>query len=155
MMVFLRKNFLTICLLLLSPLRADIHAGYSPNPQDLSGPGSPVFTKTNQEGVSWLTLMDQLQYGATWDEGGALLKDVITRPQWIAAMKAIRRPLGYVSARKLVNQELLKGLPNGTKGEFVKMRFQTSFQAKSSATETLLLMPNVRGDWLVISYEVH
>lgn len=113
-----------------------------------------MFSESRANCVAWLTLLDQTLYQAAWDEGGALLKDIISRREWIAAMNAIRKPMGYNSSRKVSSQRVLDVLPFGTKGYFMQINFTSSFWGKGSATENCILMYDRFSNWRVISYGV-
>ncbi len=129
-------------------------APFPPYHEDDSGGVSPMFSESRANSLAWLTLMDQGVYGATWDEAGSLLKDVIVRRQWVSAMTDLRRPLGYSSMRKITKQRTLDGLPYGTKGYFMEIIYSTTFWGKGGATERVIMMYDAYSNWRVISYSI-
>ncbi|MCB1180969.1 MAG: DUF4019 domain-containing protein [Chlamydiia bacterium] len=148
---------LLLLVVLVSSLFGDSNASNPPYSYEESGKLSPMVSESRADAMSWITLMDQLQYGPTWDEAGPIFKDTITRKQWTAAMNEIRRPLGYASSRKIEKQHAIKKLNFGTTGDFMKIIYQTNFWGKASAREICILMYTGdvnRGRWQVISYTI-
>lgn len=133
---------------------ADSNASYPPHPEDSDSPTSPVSSITAQVALEWITLLDQMRYDISWSEAGSMLKDSIARNQWMAAMDVTRRPLGYVSSRKVRSQTTRKILNYGTVGMFMIIKYDSSFLGRSSAVETCTLMREKDNSWRVVSYDV-
>ncbi|NGX46570.1 MAG: hypothetical protein K940chlam2_01765 [Chlamydiae bacterium] len=152
------KNFVVTALLLVTPLLGDTDFGIPPStiaPSTVPPPTyAPTTSESNAEAISWLTLQDQGQYGSAWSDASSLMKDIITQSQWVAAMKALRQPLGSVKTRKTGTPQTVKSLPGGTKGDFVIISYQTSFSFKSLATEKVTLMTDALNQWRVVAYDV-
>lgn len=148
------KSLIPGLVLLTAPGYGDSYPNQPPFPYDALGKTSPMFSSADSEASHWIALLDQGQYGAAWADAGPLFQDVIAQDQWVAAMKAIRRPLGNVKARSSGRHRSTETLPGGTKGYFFILEYQTSFSGKSSATETLILMMIQNDQWRVISYSV-
>lgn len=150
------KNSFLIALLFAIPLFGDSNASYPPNIYETEGgQKAPVTSEANAEAVSWLTLLDQGQYGSAWLDAGSLMKDIVTQEQWEAAMQALRQPLGNVTARKTGTSQTTQSLPGGTRGNFVVINYETSFSFKPTATEKVTLMTNALNQWRVISYDIN
>src|SRR5688500_871100 len=54
---------------------------------------------------SWLKLVDDGKYEASWDQAAKLFKGAVTKDQWKQAAVGVREPLGKVVSRKLKSQE--------------------------------------------------
>ncbi len=150
------KTFFLAFLFLSSPLLADSSPAYPPNPFDnQGGKTSPAFSAANAQAIYWINLIDQHQYGASWGEASGLVKDVTTREQWAAGMKAIRTGLGVVTSRKVTAHQAVTGLEYGTKGNFMIIKYATNYQRKQNMTETIVLMTEGKlGLWKVVSYKI-
>ncbi|NGX54130.1 MAG: hypothetical protein K1000chlam4_00855 [Chlamydiae bacterium] len=152
--LFLRKGIIVL-LFCASPLLADISPNRPPQSNDTTGGSlSPVYSEANSTAISWLTLLDQGQYSATWSQGGSLLKDIVPQNQWVAAMQAIRKPLGNATTRKVSGSQATETLPGGTKGSFMIINYQTSFSNKPFVTEKITMMAWTHERWQVISYDL-
>ena len=101
---------------------------------------------------SWLALVDGGKYGESWDAAAALFKGATSRAQWEAALEKVRRPLGKVVSRKLRGAQYATELPNAPKGEYVVIQYDTAFENKAGAVETITPMKDKDGSWRVSGY---
>ncbi|HXZ12510.1 MAG TPA: DUF4019 domain-containing protein [Candidatus Sulfotelmatobacter sp.] len=101
---------------------------------------------------SWLALADVGKYDETWNEAAAYFKNAITKERWSDAMKSTRAPLGALLDRKLKSAKYTKTLPGAPDGEYVVIQFETSFERKKSAVETITPMLDKDGKWRVSGY---
>ena len=101
---------------------------------------------------SWLALTDNGKYGESWDDAAQLFKNAVTREQWTNQIKAVRPPLGKVQSRRLKSATYTKTLPGAPDGEYVVIQYETSFENKASAIETIVPMLDKDGKWRVSGY---
>ena len=102
----------------------------------------------------WLDLVDTEQYGASWDEAASYFRGVIPKEQWLSSMQAVRKPLGQKVSRSLKSQQYATSLPGAPDGEYVVIQFNTSFDYKASAVETVTPMKDQDGTWRVSGYYI-
>ncbi len=130
--------------------------------QGVFGGQSTLDQKTVEKYVSdsqkvvngWLALVDQGRYGESWDAGSTTFKMTIPRKEWIQAMNALRKPIGPVKSRKIIDigtAENPKGLPAG---EYMVYFYETEFSGKPKASELLTLVLERDGQWRVLTYQV-
>ena len=100
----------------------------------------------------WLALADVGKYAETWDQAAEYFKNAVTKQRWIDAMKSVRAPLGTVQARKLKSATFTKNLPAAPDGDYVVIKYDTSFENKKSAVETITPMLDKDGKWRVSGY---
>jgi hypothetical protein len=103
---------------------------------------------------AWLGLADSGKYAESWDEAATAFKGAVTKEQWIDAMKKVRAPLGAMQSRKLRSATYTKNLPGAPAGEYVVIQYDTSFENKSSAVETITPMLDKDGKWRVSGYYI-
>jgi hypothetical protein len=103
---------------------------------------------------AWLVLTDGGRFAESWDEAAAAFKAAVTKEQWIDALQKGRRPLGTVGSRKLKNATHAKNPPGAPSGEYVIMQYDTNFENKSAAVETITPMLDKDGKWRVSGYFV-
>jgi len=101
---------------------------------------------------SWLALTDSGKYADSWDEASQLFKSAVTKDQWQTALHSVRDPLGKVLSRKLKSANYTKTLPGAPDGEYVVIQYDTSFEHKQAATETITPMLDKDGQWRVSGY---
>lgn len=107
-----------------------------------------------QSAESWLALVDSGKYGDSWQEASSLFKTHVTREQWQSMVGAVRDPLGKVVSRKLKSATYTKALPGAPDGEYVVIQYETSFEHKQSAVETITPMLDKDGKWRVSGYYI-
>jgi len=103
---------------------------------------------------AWLSLVDGENYAESWNQAAALFKAAVTKEQWQSMVKAVRAPLGKVVARKLKSKQYTKTLPGAPDGEYVVIQYETTFENKKSAVETVTPMLDKDGKWRVSGYYI-
>ncbi|MEA1992696.1 MAG: DUF4019 domain-containing protein, partial [Thermodesulfobacteriota bacterium] len=68
------------------------------------------------------------------------------------SMQAVKKPLGKILSRKLKSKNYMTSLPDAPDGEYVVIQFETSFENKKSALETVTPMLDKDGKWRVSGY---
>ena len=101
---------------------------------------------------SWLKLVDAGEYGASWDAAAKIFKDAVTKDQWTQAAAAARGPLGKLVSRKVKSRDYMEKIPGGPDGRYVVIQYETVFEKKSSAVETVTPMVDPDGAWRVSGY---
>lgn len=99
----------------------------------------------------WLKIVDSGKYVESWQKSDAFFQSQLPESKWDAALKSVRSPLGQVHSRSELDAKEYSSLPGVPKGKYLVIQFQTEFQHKKSATETLTLSKN-SGQWLPIGY---
>lgn len=106
-------------------------------------------TKTAE---AWLALVDGGKFGESWDASSKRFQAAITRDKWSDALTTVRTPLGAMVSRRLRSAEYRTSLPGVPDGEYVVVQFDTSFQNKKQAVETVTPMLEADGTWRVTGY---
>jgi hypothetical protein len=118
------------------------------------GMGQDAEEEAVKASKEWLTLVDEGDYAASWDNAAELFKGVVTKEQWEKQLTAVRKPLGNLVSRELKSKQYTTSLPGAPDGEYVVIRYETSFQNKKSATETVTPMREKDGSWRVSGYYI-
>jgi hypothetical protein len=101
---------------------------------------------------SWLALTDSAKYGQSWDEAASLFKGAVTKADWQKAVKSVRSPLGAMKTRKVKSATFTRTLPGAPDGEYVVIQFESQFENKAAAIETVTPMHDKDGAWRVSGY---
>jgi hypothetical protein len=107
-----------------------------------------------QSSDAWLALVDSGKYADSWQEASQPFKASVTKEQWQNAMRASRDPLGKMLSRKLKSATYTKTLPGAPDGEYVVIQYESSFEHKQSAAETVSPMLDKDGKWRVSGYYI-
>jgi hypothetical protein len=118
--------------------------------------GFAAFGQDNAQhsGESWLALIDNQKYAESWTQASSFFRGHIHQQQWADMVKGARAPLGPVKSRKLTKTTTATALPGAPDGEYTILQFQSSFQNKASAVETLTLMKD-NGAWRSAGYFIN
>jgi hypothetical protein len=112
-------------------------------------PAVPAASHTAQ---SWLKLVDAGQYRQSYKDASSYFQSRISERKWVAKVKPVRAPLGALVSRNLHAAQYTTTLPGAPDGKYVVMQFDTSFQHKKSAVETVTAMMEPDGQWRVCGY---
>ena len=107
----------------------------------------------DQAAGKWLALVDGQQYLESWNRAATLFKQQVSADNWLQAISAARKPLGSMISRKLVSATYATSLPGAPDGEYVVLQYQTRFQFKANAIETVTPMLD-DSRWRVSGYYV-
>ncbi len=103
---------------------------------------------------NWLKLVDNGEYGKSWNNAAVLFQQAITKETWITTISGARSPLGDVKSRKLESATYATSLPGAPDGEYVVIQYKTSFSNKADAVETITPMKEADGTWKVSGYYI-
>jgi hypothetical protein len=101
---------------------------------------------------SWLKLTDAGDGGASWEQAAKVFKGAVTREQWTGAIAGVRPPLGKVVSRKVTSRQYTEKLPGAPDGKYVVIQYETVFENRASAVETVTPMLDPDGVWRVSGY---
>jgi uncharacterized protein DUF4019 len=101
---------------------------------------------------SWLKLADAGDGASSWEQAAKLFKGAVTKEHWTQALAGVRPPLGKVVSRKLASRQYSEKLPGAPDGKYVVIQYETVFEKKASAVETITPMLDPDGAWRVSGY---
>ena len=101
---------------------------------------------------AWLALVDAGEYEKSWDQAASLFKESLSKDQWVKSLEAARKPLGKLISRTSASTTYTKSLPGVPDGQYVVIQYNTSFEHKKSAVETVTPMLDKDGKWRVAGY---
>jgi hypothetical protein len=105
-----------------------------------------------QSAAAWLTLIDAGKYAESWQDAARTFKTHVSKKQWENALRASRSPLGAPQSRKLKSASYKTSLPGAPDGQYVVLQYESSFEHKQSAIETVTPMLDADGTWRVSGY---
>lgn len=104
--------------------------------------------------LQWLGLVDAGDYARSWAASATHLKSSVTKEQFATGVAAVRKPLGAVRSRKMASATFTKSLPDAPEGEYVVVKFTTTFEHVANATETVTPVREPDGQWRVSGYYI-
>jgi hypothetical protein len=103
---------------------------------------------------AWLDLVDSGKYDESWEEASLYFKNSIKKEEWISTIKAVRDPFGKLSKRTFKSKQEVDSMPGAPDGDYIIIQYDTSFENKKSAVETVVPMLEKDGKWKISGYFV-
>lgn len=100
----------------------------------------------------WLSSVDAGNYEQSWNEAAEPFRNAVPKDNWVNSLTAGRAPLGKALSRNVSSSIYQTSLPGAPDGEYVVIQFQSAFENKNSATETVTPMMEKDGSWRVSGY---
>ena len=113
---------------------------------------SGILENVENNTRSWLNLVDNGQYAASWKNASTLFKSKESESVWIKNLESIRSPLGSMKSRHIATAHSAKSLPGVPDGEYLIVQFYTSFEHKALALETVTAVKEQDETWRVSEY---
>ena len=103
---------------------------------------------------SWLKLVDAGKFDESWTQAASLFKKAVTKAQWAQVAQGSVKPLGKLVSRHLKSRQSAEKLPGAPDGKYVVIQFDSVFENKAEAVETVTPMLDADGVWRVSGYFV-
>ena len=101
---------------------------------------------------AWMPLWDSGKCDESYEELAEHTKKIIPERQWFDYWSAVRKPLGKLKSRKLIEAKYIKSLAGVPDREGAVLRYESSFEHKVSLVETFGMMREKDGSWRVANY---
>jgi hypothetical protein len=102
--------------------------------------------------LAWLALVDSGDYARSWRESAGLFKKEVTQGEWEQSAKAARETFGKLLSRSLKAGEYGRATPGDTRGEYLILVYDSSFEKRKTAAETVVPVKEKDGVWRVAGY---
>jgi hypothetical protein len=103
---------------------------------------------------AWLALTDVGNASASWDQANERFKSRIDKAEWQKGLNTVRAPLGVLRARTRSSAQFTRSLMGAPEGEYVVIQYDTKFDNKASAVETVTVARGKDGVWRVAGYYI-
>ena len=110
--------------------------------------------KAQMAATNWLVQIDNGEYLESWDNAAQYFQNQILQDRWSAALKASRGPLGNSTSRNINSSEFRSELPGAPDGNYYILTYNSSFENKASAIETITLTKGIDGKWRAVGYYI-
>lgn len=152
-MKFFALPLMSMLLTFSGAAEAQVAAPAAPQQQALTPEEQKILADNAADALKWLTLIDQGKYGESWDAASKTFQLTINRNEWIKAEEKLRKPLGTVVSRQLL-QQLPKQNPKGLpEGYYMVLVYQTNFTNRPNANELVTMALESDGRWRVLTYQ--
>ncbi len=101
---------------------------------------------------TWLRRVDAGEYGRSWQEAAPFFQRAATEAKWTDLLGNVRLPLGPSTGRQPAVSQFSATMPGMPDGAYVFLQFQTEFERKKTAVETVTCLRDTDGRWKVAGY---
>jgi hypothetical protein len=112
---------------------------------------APTVEDAAAAGLDWLVLIDGRDYDGSWATASDLFKGGVSQAKWSEMVAGVRDRLGQLSSRKFDAGTLTRSLPGVPDGDYAIIRYQSVFEKKAVAGETVTLILE-NGSWKAAGY---
>jgi hypothetical protein len=145
------KILLIVCVLL-SFVPASAHLAAQETAQDTAQDTAEQMAQQSDE--TWLALLDSAQYVESWKAATTAFQAAVTEEKWESTMKNVRVPMGKMQTRRIQSAAYTTHLPGVPDGEYVVVIYETSFEHKQAALETVIASLEKDKVWRVAGYYI-
>ncbi len=100
----------------------------------------------------WIVLVDDGQFEQSWKEAAKPFQAWISSEEWQKKAAADRERLGHKEYRKLKEIKSSSSVKGQPAGQYVFVKYQSSFDKKKNVTETVTTVLEPDGVWRVSGY---
>jgi len=107
---------------------------------------------------AWLGLIDSGQYAESWTSASDYFRDGApenAQDEWVKALQTVHKTMGNVVSRKLKSVQPTTKLSGAPDGQYITMKFESSFANKISAIETVTFRLDLDGQWKIARYNIN
>ena len=104
--------------------------------------------------AQFLSLVDAAEYGRSWQQGAELLKEKVSREQWIDQLTKIHALYGALIERSHRESTFTTSALDSPDGEYIILQYESSFKNKESVNETVIATLEPDGNWRVAGYHI-
>jgi hypothetical protein len=101
---------------------------------------------------AWLDLVDSGRHATSWEKAAPAFQGAVSCEQWDRAVHSVRTPLGRCLSRRLLSHKLVESPRGGPKGPYTVLQFETDFEHRAAAVETVTPVRGRDGRWRVAGY---
>lgn len=102
--------------------------------------------------TTWLALVDAGKYEESWTAAASAFQKAVSKADWSQALTRARGPYEPFGARTLLGARYLESIPNAPPGPYVVIQYQTKAGGGHEVVETVSLVREGPGNWLVGGY---
>ena len=96
--------------------------------------------------------MDEREYGESYAEASTVLREQVSKEEWVAHVSGRRDPLGKLDERSEGSSEYHESLPDAPPGEYVIFTFDSAYENNQHTAEVVAVAKGSDGVWRVVGY---
>jgi hypothetical protein len=102
--------------------------------------------------AEFLQLVDTGKFAESWQNSASLLKEQVSQEAWIEQLHKIRATTGPLVERTQEEMTYSTEAKGSPEGEYIRIVYDTAFEARRDASEILTVMLDEDETWRVAGY---
>jgi len=115
-------------------------------------PTEEVARHSLKAAFEFVHMVDAEEYAQSWENASTLLQEMLSREHWIRQLAKIREVTGPILERTTDRISYTDAAIKVPPGEYVVITFVSKFAFKGYVIETITLLLDHSGQWLVAGY---
>ncbi len=115
-------------------------------------PTPEVAEVSSRAAIAFLHRVDAGEYARCWEEASELLQKMLSREEWVDQLGRIRAITGPILERTTDRISYTDAAIDAPPGEYVVVTYVSKFALKGFVIETITLILDRSGEWLVAGY---
>ncbi len=111
-----------------------------------------VLTAGTEAAEDFLQLVDAGDYEQSWESSSTLMREKIYLEVWNRQIPAMRSRVGALNKRIQDNASISDWAEGAPDGQYLTLKYASSFQRQASAIETIILVLEEDKRWRVAGY---
>ncbi|MEN6331477.1 MAG: adenosylcobinamide amidohydrolase [Smithella sp.] len=104
--------------------------------------------------LKWLAMLDEGRFAESWENTSEIFRQSLQQGQWVKTVGAVRNEMGKKVSRQFYRSLYTRSLPGVPDGEYMIIEFNTAFENKKGAIETVTSKLDKDGFWSISGYFV-
>ena len=102
--------------------------------------------------IEFLALVDEREYDKSYSTASSVLRQEVSKEDWVAHVSNLRNPLGQLNQRLENLSVIHDSLPDAPPGEYVIFTYDSSLENNKFAAEVVAVVKESDGVWRVVGY---
>ena len=102
----------------------------------------------------FLAEVDSANFGVSWDIGAALLKEKVSREEWVDKLSQIHAITGKLVERKPTKSSFTTSAKDAPDGEYITFLYDSNFDKRTERKESIITTLESDGVWRVAGYHI-
>jgi len=115
-------------------------------------PSTQIAEQSRYVASQFLFLVDTEEYSKSWEVSSHILQKMLTKDAWNEQITKIRNYLGPIVKRMYHDISYTDTATNVPEGEYVVLRYISTFELRERVIETITLMLGDDNQWQVVGY---
>ena len=138
--------------MLLAFFAGGVRAQTAPSPTPAIQTGGETAAAAAAE--IWLGLVDDGRYEPAYVAAASVFQKLVSKELWAKLVNGGRAPLGKNLSRKFKDAKFSSTMPGAPDGQYVVVHYESSFEKKATAAETVTTVLDSDGQWKVCGYYI-